>query len=162
MARRPSSEAKRLTNRKARFNYEILERLEAGLALTGTEVKSLRQGKASLDEAYATIQGGEVILINCHISPYEQGNVANQEPLRRRRLLLHRREIRKLQPKVVLRGQTLVPLAIYFNERGLAKVELALVRGKTRADKRESIKLREHKREMERATRRRRGRGTPR
>jgi SsrA-binding protein len=156
MAKKALVEQKQIRNKKARFNYEILDRVEAGIALTGTEVKSLRNGKASLDEAYAIIQGGQVTLIDCHISPYEQASVAAHEPLRRRRLLLHKREIRKLQPKVTLRGQTLVPLAIYFNKRGLAKVELALVRGKTHGDKRQRIKEREHQREMERAARRRR------
>jgi SsrA-binding protein len=140
----------RLVNRKARFDFEILERLEAGLCLKGTEVKSLRSGQASLDEAFARLQGDELYLVNFHIHPYEAGNRFNHEPLRPRKLLLHRREIRKLASKVAQRGQTLVPLAIYFNQRGLAKVELALARGKTRGDKREAIREREAKREMSR------------
>jgi len=156
MASSPARDDKIIQNRKARFSYEVLERLEAGIVLTGSEVKSLREGKASLEEAYAAIHGGQITLINCHIGPYEQAGVHNHEPLRRRRLLLHRRQIRKLLPKVILRGQTLVPLAIYFNARGLAKVELALARGKTHADKRQRIKLREHQRDMQRALRRRR------
>jgi SsrA-binding protein len=145
-----AAKSARLVNRKARFNYEILERLEAGISLKGTEVKSLRSGQASLEEAFARLDGDEFYLVNCHIRPYEAGNRYNHDPLRPRKLLLHRREIRKLATKVTQRGQTLVPLAIYFNDRGLAKVELALVRGKTQHDKREAIREREAKREMTR------------
>lgn len=156
MAKGPAKTTPSIRNRKAWHEFEILERLEAGIALSGTEVKSLRSGKASLEEAYARIIDGEVYLVGCHISPYEQGGVHNHDPLRKRKLLLHRREIKRLLTKVQQRGQTLVPLAIYFNARGLAKVELALARGKTKADRREDLKQREARREIERALKRRR------
>jgi SsrA-binding protein len=156
MAKKPPAEPKRIRNKKAQYRYEILDRIEAGIALTGTEVKSLRAGTASLEEAYAAILGDQMTLINCHIGPYAEGNVRNHEPLRKRRLLLHRREIQKIKTKVTQRGQTLVPLAIYFNDRGLAKVELGLVRGKQLHDKRETAKRREHERDVQRAMRRRR------
>ncbi len=151
MAKEKQSTGKRITNSKARFNYEILERFEAGIALQGTEVKSLRAGHASLEESFARIDRGEIYLYGCHIKPYEKGNQNNHEPLRPRKLLLHRREINKLVSKVTQKGLTLVPLKIYFNKRGLAKVELALVKGKTHRDKRETIKKRDHEREMARA-----------
>jgi SsrA-binding protein len=143
--------SKRIVNSKARFNYHILEKMEVGISLLGTEVKSLRGGNASLEEAFARIDRGEVFLYGCHISPYDEGNLNNHEPLRPRKLLLHRREIHRLLTKVSQRGLTLVPLTIYFNKRGLAKVELALVKGKTHGDKREDIKKREHTRDMARA-----------
>lgn len=142
------------TNRRARFNYEILDTVEAGLELVGPEVKSLREGKASLGEAYAKIQHGEIFLVGAHISPYEQAGRANPDPLRERKLLLHKSEIARLSGKVKEKGLTLVPLQLYFNEQGRAKVELALVRGKRQHDKRESIRRRETDREMQRATRR--------
>jgi SsrA-binding protein len=151
MAKSKQPEGKQISNSKARFNYHILERFEAGISLMGTEVKSLRAGNASLDEAFARIDRGEMILYGCHIKPYEQGNTNNHEPLRPRKLLMHRSEIRRLLTKVTQRGQTLVPLRIYFNSRGLAKVELALAKGKTHGDKREDVKKREHQREMARA-----------
>ncbi len=151
MARSKQPEGRRIVNSKARFDYHILERMEVGIALLGTEVKSLRAGNASLDEAFARIDRGEVFLYGCHIKPYEQGNLNNHEPLRPRKLLLHRREIHRLLSKVTQRGQTLVPLKIYFNRRGLAKVELALVKGKTHGDKRQDLKKRDHEREMARA-----------
>ncbi len=151
MARPKQNDTKRITNSKARFNYHVLERIEVGIALLGTEVKSLRAGHASLDEAFARIDRGEVFLYGCHIKPYEKGNQNNHEPLRPRKLLLHRREIHRLLTKVRQRGQTLVPLKIYFNKRGLAKVELALVKGKTHGDKRQDLKKRDHEREMARA-----------
>ncbi len=151
MAPATHKESKRITNTKARYNYHILERMEVGISLQGTEVKSLRGGHASLDEAFARIDRGEMFLYGCHINPYAQGNLNNHEPLRPRKLLLHRSEIRKLVTKVTQRGFTLVPLTIYFNKRGLAKVELALVKGKTHGDKREDIKRREHQRDMARA-----------
>jgi len=140
-----------IVNKRARFDYQILDRYEAGIALTGTEVKSLRAGKASLEGAYARIQDGEVWLIGCNISTYDAGNVNNHEPLRPRKLLLHKHQIRRLESRVRERGLTLVPLRIYFNERGLAKVELALARGKALHDKREQIKARDQQREMARA-----------
>jgi SsrA-binding protein len=144
-----------IRNKKARFNFEILEKLEAGIALTGSEVKSLRDGKASLDEAFATIREGDVLLRDCNISPYPMATYDQHAPTRERRLLLHRREIRKWEAKVTQRGLTIIPLAIYFSERGVAKVELALARGKTHEDKRADLKKREHEREMDRAMKRR-------
>jgi SsrA-binding protein len=144
-----------IRNKKASFKYEILEKFECGIVLKGTEVKSLRAGAVSLDEAYARIEGDEVWLLGCNISPYSHGNVQNHEPTRRRKLLLHKAEIRKLLPKLVQRGQTLVPLRIYFNDRGLCKVTVGLARGKTHGDKREDIKKRDQKREIDRAMRRR-------
>jgi SsrA-binding protein len=145
------------SNRRARYEYEILETLEAGLVLLGPEVKSLRAGKASLSDAYATVRRGEVFLVNAHISPYEQAGRENSDPRRERKLLLRRSEIARLQSKVAERGLTLIPLSLYFR-KGLAKVELALVRGKRRYDKRESIRRREEEREVARALRGR-GRG---
>jgi len=141
-----------ITNKKARHEYHVLDRYEAGIALTGTEVKSLRQGRASLDGAYARIIDGEVWLVGCNISPYEAGNVQNHEPLRPRKLLLHRRQIKKLSSRVTERGLTLIPLRIYFNDRGLAKAEIALARGKSKYDKREQIKARDQQREVARLT----------
>jgi len=143
------------TNRRARFDYEVLERVEAGLVLVGPEVKSLRAGKASLGEAYAVIRRGEVWLLNCHISPYDPASRDNPDPRRERKLLLHRKEIRRIDGKLHERGLTMVPLSLYFKD-GRAKVELALVRGKRRFDKRESIRERETQRDL---ARRMRGRG---
>src|SRR5262245_17564802 len=127
--------APRLLNKKARFNFEILERIEAGIALTGTEVKSLRAGDASISEAFARIQDGQVALFNFQIQPYKMSSYFNHDPKRPKQLLLHRREIKKLTSKVQIRGQTLVPLSVYF-KAGKAKVELALARGKSHRDKR--------------------------
>lgn len=146
----------RIVNKKVRYNFEVLERLEAGIALTGSEVKSLRGGMASLNEAYAFIRGGQIFLLDCNISSYPMAGYAQHKPTRERKLLLHRREIRKWEAKVTQKGLTVVPTAIYFNERGLAKVELALARGKTHADKREDIKRRDDQREIDREMRRRR------
>jgi SsrA-binding protein len=136
-------------NRKARHDYEILESFEAGMALTGTEVKSLREGRVNLKDSYARVENGEVFLVNSHISPYSHGNIQNHEPLRERKLLLHKSEIKRLRGKTEERGLTLVPLKIYF-VRGRAKVELALARGKKQYDKREQIKRRDADREIER------------
>lgn len=144
-----------IRNKKAARKFEILEKIECGIVLRGTEVKSLRAGHASLDEAYARLRDDEVWLLGFNIPPYSHGNVQNHEPVRPRKLLLRKREIRKLAPKVTLRGQTLVPLRVYFNDRGLCKVTLALARGKTHADKREDLRTRDQKREIERAMRRR-------
>ena len=144
-------------NRKARFRYEILERLECGIVLKGTEVKSLRNGKASLTDGYAFIRRGEVLLANVHIGPYEKAWRENADPRRQRKLLLHRSEISRLGGKVAERGLTLIPLSLYF-KNGRAKVELGLCRGKQRRDKRESIRQREMQRDLQRALRgRRRG-----
>lgn len=138
-----------VTNKKARFLYEIIETFEAGLVLLGTEVKSLRLGKGNLLDSYATIKDGEMFLYNMHISPYEQGNIYNHEPDRIRKLLLHKQEIKRLTGKVVVRGMTLVPLKIYF-KNGRAKVELGLARGKSLVDKRKDIAKRDTQRMMER------------
>jgi len=137
-------------NRKARHDYAILDRFEAGIALQGTEVKSLRAGKANLKDSYAAVERGEVFLYNAHISAYEPGTRFNHDPERVRKLLLHRAEIRRLIGRVQQQGLTLVPLSIYFR-RGKAKIELALARGKRRFDKRESIARREAERDMDRA-----------
>jgi SsrA-binding protein len=139
------------TNRKAFHDYAIEERLEAGIVLQGTEVKSLREGRVNLRDSYASVDKGVVRLHNCHISPYSHGNIMNHSPLRARTLLLHKKEIRKLIGQTQLKGLTLVPLRIYFSPRGHAKVELALARGKKEYDRRETIKEREAGREMERA-----------
>jgi SsrA-binding protein len=140
------------SNRRARFDYEILDTFEAGIELRGPEVKSLRAGKASLNEAYAVLRAGEAFLVNAHINPYEQAGRENADPRRERRLLLHKREILRLQGQVAERGRTLVPLALYFRS-GRAKVEIALARGKKRFDKRETIQRREQEREVARALR---------
>jgi SsrA-binding protein len=141
-------------NRKARHEYELLEKVEAGLVLTGTEVKSLRNGKANLEDAYAEIDKGEVWLLGCDIPEYLQANRMNHVPKRRRKLLLHRREIAKLDSKSGEKGLTLVPLSIYF-KKGIAKVELSVARGRKTYDKREAIKKQDAKRDMDRASRRR-------
>lgn len=143
------------TNRRARRDYEILERLEAGITLTGSEVKSLREGKGTLSEAFARVRQGEVWLENMHIAPYEQGEKRAYDPLRPRKLLLHRGEIERLVGKSAEKGLTLVPLRVYFTH-GLAKVELGLGRGKREYEKRDSIAAREHQREIERGMSRRR------
>lgn len=140
-------------NRKARHEYIIESTLEAGLMLTGSEVKSLRLGRCSIGEAYAHEQDGELYLRGMHISPYEAANRQNHEPLRPRKLLVHRREMAKLLDQVQRGGYTLVPLSIYFNERGIAKVELALARGKRKADKRQSDKKRDWARQKARLLR---------
>jgi SsrA-binding protein len=139
-------------NRKARHDYHIHETYEAGLVLTGTEVKSLRAGKANLKDAYARIDNGEMMLFQMHISPYEQGNRFNHEPLRVRKLLMHRLEITKLLSKTKEKGYTLVPLKLYFS-RGRAKLELGLATGKKNYDKRQDVAERDAKREMDRAFR---------
>mgnify|MGYP001199619468 CR=1 FL=1 len=151
-------ERKRIAeNRRARHDYYIEDTFEAGIALTGTEVKSLRQGKGNLKDSYAQISGdgSEIFLLNCHISPYDFGNRFNHEPLRTRKLLMHKEEIRRLFSKVREKGLTLVPLQMYFNGHGRVKVELALARGKKLYDKREDIAERDAKRQMERAVRNR-------
>ena len=135
-------------NKKAFHEYEILDRFEAGIVLQGTEVRALREHKVSLKESYARIKAGEVWLENCHIGPYSHGSLSNHEPLRSRKLLLHRREINRLLGKTVRRGLTLVPLSIYF-KNGKVKVEIALVRGKRIHDKREKERQKTIKREVE-------------
>jgi SsrA-binding protein len=138
-----------ITNRKARHEYFILENYEAGIALRGTEVKSLRLGDGNLNDAYAMLTNGEVWLLNMHISPYEHGNINNHEPRRERKLLLTKKEIRRLIVKTGEKGLTLIPLRVYF-KKGKAKIEIGLAKGKKTYDKREDIKRREHEREMER------------
>lgn len=135
-------------NKKAFFNYEILERIEAGIALLGSEVKSIREGRVSLKESYADIKDGEVYLLGCHISPYEAANRFNHDPLRPRKLLLHRQEIKRLTGKIKERGLTLIPTKIYFNDKGKIKVEIALARGKRAYEKKEAIKARDMEREL--------------
>lgn len=138
-----------VTNRKANFEYEILGRYEAGIVITGTEVKSLRLGKANLQDAYGRITNNEVWLINSHISEYKFGNINNHEPLRNRKLLLNRKEIRKIKQALQEKGLTLVPLKMYF-KGSLVKVEIGIARGKKLYDKRESIKKRETERKLSR------------
>jgi SsrA-binding protein len=140
------------TNRRARHEYEILETVEAGLALRGTEVKSLRAGLVNFKDSYATIRNEEAWLTGCHISPYSHGTDANHDPERDRKLLLHRRELNRLTGKVAERGLTLIPLRIYF-KGGRAKLELGLARGKKLHDKRSTLREREVRREMDRAAR---------
>ena len=137
------------TNKKARFNYEIIEKIEAGISLKGTEVKSVRNKNVSIGESYAQIKDNEVFLHNLHISPYEQGNRENHDPIRVRKLLLHKQEIKKLVSKIQLKGLSLVPLSIYLR-KGKIKIELAVGRGKRLVDKRESLKKRAVDREIAR------------
>ena len=141
-----------VTNRKATHLYEILETYEVGMVLNGTEVKSLREGKANFKDSYALIEGGEAWLVGCHISPYHHGSDANHDPERQRKLLLHRGEISRLLGKVQERGLTLVPLRLYFKS-GRAKLELGLARGRKLHDKRRAIREREMRREMDKAVR---------
>lgn len=140
-------------NKKARHDYFIEDTYEAGITLTGTEIKSVRQGKVSIKESYAKIENEEMILYGMNISPYEQGNRFNGDPLRPRKLLLHKREIRKLIGYTTLKGLTLVPLRMYINDRGLAKVEIAVARGKKAYDKRHDIAKRDADRRMQQAMR---------
>jgi SsrA-binding protein len=141
------------TNRQARYRYHLLDRWECGMVLTGTEVKSLRGGKAQIKDGYASVRDGEVWLHNVHIPPYEPASRENHEPERPRKLLMHRREIERLTGRTKEKGLTLVPTRLYFAGAN-AKVEIALAKGKDVGDKRQAIKERELKREMERATRR--------
>lgn len=138
-------------NRKATFNYHLLEKFEAGMVLQGSEVKSLRDGRANLGDAYAVIKNGGIFLLNCHISPYPPAARQNHEPLRTRKLLLHQREIEKLTGKLQEKGLTLIPTKIYFNKEGRAKIELALAQGKKLFDKREDLKKAESRRAISRA-----------
>jgi len=150
-----ANQSPRLVNKKARFDYEILEKTEAGLVLKGTEVKSLRSGDASIAEAFARIDNGKATLHNFQILPYKQGNQFNHDPKRPKMLLLHKREVKKLAAKVQIKGQTLIPLSVYFNKDGLAKVELALARGKKHHDKRQDERKKEDRKEIARYERRR-------
>jgi SsrA-binding protein len=155
MSPQPEGERTVASNRRARHDYAILEEFEAGIVLTGSEVKSLRQGRASIAEAFARVQGGELWLENMHIPPYEQGEKRGYDPLRPRKLLLHRREIERLIGKQKEQGLALVPMRVYFSH-GIAKVELGLGRGKREYEKRQATLRRQHEREMERALGRRR------
>lgn len=146
-------DAPAVDNRRARFEYEILESLEAGLALTGTEVKSIRAGGVSLNEAYARIRDGEAWLVGMHVPPYKEGSFANVEPNRARKLLLHRDQIARLQSRVGEKGLTIVPLRLYFT-RGMVKVQLGLARGKKLWDKRAAAAKRDAEREMARRSQR--------
>jgi SsrA-binding protein len=141
------------SNRKASHEFHLLERFEAGVALLGTEVKSLRQQAANLQDSYGSVEGEEVFLYNCHIAPYEQGNQFNHDPRRKRRLLLHKREILKLKGRILEKGLTLIPIRLYF-KGGRVKVELALARGKKIYDKRADVAKRDADREVARALRR--------
>jgi SsrA-binding protein len=140
-------------NRRARFNFDLEDTIEAGLALQGSEVKSLRAGKANIAESYAADEGGEIFLINAHIPEYSQAGRRNHEPRRPRKLLLHRREVNRLIGAVQREGMTLVPLRLYFNERGIAKLSLAVARGKKLHDKRETEKKRDWQRQKGRLMR---------
>ena len=140
-------------NRKARHNFEFLESLEAGMQLTGTEVKSLRNGKANIAESYATEEGGEIWLINSYIPEYLEGNRNNHNPRRRRKLLLHKKEVNKLIGAVQREGQTIVPNRLYFNDRGIAKLQIALAKGRKAHDKRQVAKKRDWDREKARLMR---------
>lgn len=137
-------------NRKAYHDYSIEETIEAGVQLLGTEVKSLREGRANLKDSYAIIKNSDVLLLNCHISPYSHGNIMNHDPLRTKRLLLHKKEIERLRGKVQQKGYSLIPLKIYF-KGPYAKIEIGLARGKKQYEKRETIKEREAKRAIEKA-----------
>ncbi len=149
MSRQPAPAGVKMvaSNRRARHEYQILETWEAGLVLQGTEVKALREGRCNLGDSYAEIREGEAWLVKMHIGPYAQGNRENHDPFRRRKLLLSRREIRKIQPRIEERGLTLVPLRLYF-KRGLAKVELGLGRGKKLHDKRDTMAREDAERRM--------------
>jgi len=143
-------------NKKARHEYQVLDTYETGIVLQGSEVKSCRQGGVNLKESYARIDGTEIFLVNAHISPYANANRFNHDPLRRRKLLLHRAEIKKLYGKMRERGQSFVPLKMYFNEKGKVKVQVALVKGKKLHDKRDDLRKRDEQRETDRAMKNRR------
>lgn len=136
------------SNKKAYFNYEIIESMEAGIALLGSEVKSIREGRVSLKDSYAEIKNGEVFLLHMNISPYEQANIFNHEPLRDKKLLLHRQEIKRLIGKIREKGYTLIPTKVILNERGKVKVEVSLAKGKRTYEKKRAIKERELEREV--------------
>ncbi len=136
------------TNSKARRNYDLLDRFECGIELKGTEVKSLRAGSVNVNDAYCIVRHGEIFVENMHIAPYRSGNIFNHDPLRRRKLLLHKREIIRLSSKLDQKGLALIPLKVYFNDKGRAKLEIALAKGKHLYDKREDIAKRDQEREM--------------
>ena len=149
-----SSTGLQIKNKKAYYNYELVEKVQAGVALLGTEVKSLRGRECDLEGSYARIEDGQCWLVGCKIAPYAQASHNNHEPLRKRKLLLHKAQIRKIEGKLTQRGFTLVPLRIYFNERGLAKVELALARGKRQYDKRKKLQEQQQKKDVARSMKR--------
>ena len=139
-----------IKNKRAAFDYELVERFEAGIQLTGTEIKSIREGKASLTESYCYFRKDELWVKNLHITEYSKGNIYNHDPVRERKLLLKKRELRRLQDKTKEKGLTIVPVRLFINERGFAKIEIALAKGKKHFDKRDSIKEKDVKREMNR------------
>lgn len=143
-------------NKKARHDFFIEDTYEAGMVLTGTEIKSVRMGKVSIKESYARLRNGEVFIIGMNISPYEQGNIFNVDPLRERKLLLNRREINKIEGQITTKGKTLVPLKVYINEAGLAKMEIGIAQGKKNYDKRADIAKRDADRRMQKAIRKER------
>jgi SsrA-binding protein len=143
----------KMENRKAFFDFEIVEKIEAGMALLGSEVKSLRDGGADLKGSFVRIDNDECWLLGCNISPYKQANIRNHEPLRKRKLLLHKKQIRKIDGKLQQKGFTLVPLRIYFSDNGHAKIELALATGKRKYDKRDKIKTRQQKGDIQKSMR---------
>lgn len=142
-------------NKKARFDFFIEDIFEAGIVLTGTEIKSIRQGKVSINESYAKVRDGEIFILGMNISPYDQGNIFNVDPLRERKLLLSKREIRKIDEINRLKGKTIIPLRVYINERGLAKVQIGIGTGKKNYDKRDSIAKKDAERKMKIAAKRR-------
>jgi len=144
-------------NKKAFHDYEVLDRFEAGIALAGSEVKSIRAGRISLKDSFVEVQNGEAFLLRCHVSPYEQAGAFNHEPERKRKLLLHAREIHRLDQKVKERGFSIVPLLVFLTDKGLIKVEIALVRGKREYEKKQKLKERDIRREMDRDLQRFRG-----
>lgn len=150
MAKDGKNLSPRIGNRRAMHDFFITAKLECGMSLVGSEVKSLRNGHAQLQDSFAKVEGNRLVLYNCHIDPYEQAGVRNHDPKRPRVLLVHKRELRKLEGEATQRGVTLVPLAIYF-KKGLAKVELGVGRGKKQFDKRQTIKRKEQEREVRRA-----------
>jgi SsrA-binding protein len=139
-----------IKNKKAGFEYLLLEQYTAGIVLTGTEIKSIREGKANLTDSYCTFSGDELFVLNLHIAEYKFGNQFNHEPKRQRKLLLNRRELRKIQVKAKDKGVTIVPIELFINEQGLAKLQIAVARGKKMYDKRESLKTKDLQREMDR------------
>ena len=139
-----------ILNRKARYDYELLDKFEAGIVLTGTEIKSIRNGQANLKDSYAIVKNNEIYLLNMHISAYKQGNIFNHDETRTRKLLLHKSEIKKINDKVSIKGLTLVPVKLYFKS-GKAKLELAIARGKHTYDKKETIKQRDIEREVKKS-----------
>ncbi|MEN6387028.1 MAG: SsrA-binding protein SmpB [Phycisphaerales bacterium] len=141
----------KMENRKAFFDYEIVEKIEAGMSLQGSEVKSLRLGGADLTGSFARIDGNQCWLMGCNIAPYKEANIRNHEPLRKRKLLLHKKQIVKIGNKLQQKGLTLVPLRIYFNDNGFAKIELALATGKRKYDKREKLKQKQQKGDIDRS-----------